>query len=44
MDKYFYKIVDNIDFVWKIEKIIDDPYKLDEIEYGHFVCNQKQYN
>lgn len=44
MDKYFYKIVDNIDFVWKIEKIIDDPYKLDEIEHGHFVCNQKQYN
>ena len=44
MDKYFYKIVDSIDFVWKIEKVIDDPYKLDEIDYGHFVCNQKQFS
>jgi hypothetical protein len=43
MNRYFYKIVDNIDFVWKIEKVTSDPYKLDEIDNGHFVCNQRQF-
>lgn len=43
MDKYFFKIVDDIDFVWKIEKITNDPYKLDETDFGHFVCNQRQF-
>jgi hypothetical protein len=43
MDKYYFKIVDNIDFVWKVEKITSDPYKLNEIDFGHFVCNQRQY-
>jgi hypothetical protein len=43
MDRYFYKIIDNIDFVWKIETITDDPYKLNELDFGHYTCNQKQY-
>lgn len=43
MDKYFFKIIDSIDFVWKIEKITNDPYKLNETDFGHFVCNQRQF-
>jgi hypothetical protein len=43
MEKYFFKIVDNIDFVWKVKKITSDPYKLDETDFGHFVCNQRQF-
>lgn len=43
MNTYFYKIVDSIDFVWKIETITSDPYKLNETDFGHFVCNQRQY-
>jgi hypothetical protein len=43
MNRYFYKIVDNIDFVWKIETITSDPYKLNETDFGHFVCNQRQF-
>lgn len=43
MDRYFYKIIDNIDFVWKIETILNDPYKQNEIDYGHYVCNKRQF-
>jgi hypothetical protein len=43
MDRYFFKIIDNIDFVWKIERITNDPYKTDETSFGHFVCNQRQF-
>jgi hypothetical protein len=43
MERYFYKIVDNIDFVWKIEPVLDDPYKLNTTDFGYFVCNQKQF-
>jgi hypothetical protein len=43
MEKYFFKIIDSIDFVWKIEKITTDPYKLNETNFGHFVCNQRQF-
>lgn len=43
MDKYFFKIVDNIDFVWKIEMVKKDPYRLDETDLGLFVCNQRQF-
>lgn len=44
MEKYFYKIVDNIDFVWKIEPIINDPYKQNEINFGHYACNKRIFN
>jgi hypothetical protein len=44
MEKYFYKIVDNIDFVWKIEAIINDPYKQNEIDFGHYACNKRLFN
>lgn len=43
MNKYFYKIIDAIDFVWKIEPITNDPYKLNETQFGLFVCNQRQF-
>ena len=43
MEKYFYKIIDNIDFVWKVETILNDPYKLHKIDYGHYVCNKRQF-
>lgn len=43
MDKYFFKIVDNIDFVWKIETVKKDPYKADETDFGLFVCDQRQF-
>ena len=43
MDKYFYKIINNIDFVWKIEAIVNDPYKLNKIDYRHYVCNKRQF-
>ena len=44
MEKYFYKIVDNIDFVWKIESILNDPYRQNEIDFGHFACNKRLFN
>jgi hypothetical protein len=43
MAKYFFKIVDNIDFVWKIETETTDPYKLNETTFRHFVCNERQF-
>ena len=44
MEKYFYKIVDNIDFVWKINIHVQDPYKQGELDFGHYVCNQRVFN
>lgn len=44
MEKYFYKIVDNIDFVWKINIHVHDPYKQNELDFGHYVCNQRVFN
>jgi hypothetical protein len=43
MDRYFYKIVDDIDFVWKIERVRSDAYKLNETDFGHFVCNHRLF-
>jgi hypothetical protein len=44
MEKYFYKLVDNIDFVWKINTHVLDPYKQGEIDFGHYVNNQRVFN
>jgi hypothetical protein len=44
MEKYFYKLVDNIDFVWKIEVNDQDPYRQGEMDYGHYICNQRVFN
>jgi len=44
MEKYFYKLVDNIDFVWKINIHVLDPYKQGEIDFGHYVSNQRVFN
>jgi len=44
MEKYFYKLVDNIDFVWKIKHHVLDPYKQGEIDFGHYVNNQRVFN
>lgn len=44
MEKYFYKLTDNIDFVWKINVHVQDPYKQDELDFGHYVCNQRVFN
>ena len=44
MEKYFFKIVDNIDFVWKINTHVLDPYKQGEIDFGHYVSNQRVFN
>lgn len=41
--KYFYKIEDNIEFVWRIRQIIDDPYRKGESIAEHFVGNIKQF-
>lgn len=44
MEKYFYKLVDNIDFVWKIKFHATDPYKQGEIDFGRYVNNQRVFN
>jgi hypothetical protein len=44
MEKYFYKLTENIDFVWKINIHVHDPYKQDELDFGHYVCNQRVFN
>jgi len=44
MEKYFYKLVDNIDFVWKINTHVLDPYKKGEMDFGHYVSNQRVFN
>lgn len=44
MEKYFYKVVDNIDFVWKINIHGQDPYKQNVLDFGHYVCNQRVFN
>lgn len=41
--KYFYKIENNIEFVWRIRQIEDDPYRKDDSIAEHFVGNTKQY-
>ena len=41
--KYFYKTESNIDFVWKISKNQNDPYKESELLIEHFVNNVKQH-
>lgn len=43
MDRYFFKVIDNIDFVWKIEENTKDPYKGNEIEFTLSVCNERQF-
>ena len=44
MEKYFFKLVDNIDFVWKIKLHVLDPYKEGEIDFGHYVSNLRVFN
>lgn len=44
MEKYFYKLVDNIDFVWKIKLHATDPYKQGEFDFGHYYSNQRIFN
>jgi hypothetical protein len=44
MERYFYKIIDNIDFVWKISLNVLDPYKQGEMDFGHYVNNQRVFN
>jgi hypothetical protein len=44
MEKYFYKLVSNIDFVWKIKVQDQDPYRQGEMDFGHYVCNQRVFN
>ena len=44
MEKYFFKLIDNIDFVWKINIHDLDPYKQGEIDFGHYVSNQRVFN
>ena len=44
MERYFYKIIDNIDFVWKISLNVFDPYKQGEMDFGHYVNNQRVFN
>ena len=44
MEKYFYKLVSNIDFVWKIKIHNQDPYRQGEMDFGHYVCNQRVFN
>lgn len=44
MEKYFYKLVHNIDFVWKIKVQVQDPYRQGEMHFGHYVCNQRVFN
>lgn len=44
MEKYFYKLTDNIDFVWKIKVHDQDPYRQGEMDFGHYVCNQRVFN
>ena len=44
MERYFYKIIDNIDFVWKISLNVLDPYKQGEMDFCHYVNNQRVFN
>lgn len=44
MEKFFFKLVDNIDFVWKINMHESDTYKKGEIDFGHYVNNQRVFN
>lgn len=41
--KYFYKIENNIEFVWRIRQIEDDPYRIGQSIAEHFVGNTKQF-
>ncbi|MCH2231903.1 MAG: hypothetical protein MK105_16325 [Crocinitomicaceae bacterium] len=41
--KCYYKIENNIDFVWRIREIKDDPYRKGESIAEHFVGNTKQF-
>jgi len=44
MEKVFYKLVDNTDFVWKVESSANDPYKKDTITFRQYVCNKRMFN
>ena len=41
--KCYYKIENNIDFVWRIRELKDDPYRKGESIAEHFVGNTKQF-
>lgn len=41
--RYFYKIENNIEFVWRVRQIEDDPYRKNENIAEHFVGNIKQF-
>jgi hypothetical protein len=44
MEKVFYKLTDNVDFVWKVENVSNDPYKESAISFGQYVCNKRVFN
>lgn len=44
MEKVFYKLVDNTDFVWKVESSANDPYKKNALAFGQYVCNKRVFN
>jgi hypothetical protein len=44
MQKYFYKVAGDIDFIWKIEVHVQDPYRQGELDFGHYMCNQRVFN
>jgi hypothetical protein len=44
MEKVFYKLVDNTDFVWKVKNVSNDPYNEIAIAFGLYVCNKRVFN
>jgi hypothetical protein len=44
MEKFFYKLVDNTDFVWKVENVSNDPYKENTLTFRQYVCNKRVFN
>ena len=44
MQKVFYKLIDNTDFVWKVANLSNDPYRDGELTFTQFVCNKRVFN
>lgn len=40
---YFYKIENNIEYVWRVRQITNDPYRENQTIAEHFVGNIKQF-
>jgi hypothetical protein len=43
MNRYFYKLINQTDFVWEIEASVNDTYRKNNINYGIFVSNKRQF-